>query len=1061
MDLDELADLTKESCENGDSEVPLPTKMSDTTRPSRASLRKAGPVKCGKFYGACIICGLIKQDMPPNSLYCWDHKRSVDAFTAQCKAQDRKNKNNECIEALNNLRDGGKEGPPSEFSSTIMDFEKSSPAQGRGVKRKTVDSMVIMQKYITRTTVRNEAKLVRMHEEQWMNHAKTVMLLSHQDAESRWKKAKETTPKELTDEEGPGGTLRLPMHVEDAIYMGSGVDFEKSAEGSGKRKKMNSDEDLLQEALKMQTDHVGFKDEMFSKVGGGAALQIACNSSGVVSSSCLGVFGQEGAPDQGKGSGRHGMSSSPAGSSDASASPQTLLGIQMSPAASVDSNNSGKKGKAKPTKAWDVATQRLKLQSEMATKMEVLSLKVSKLLEACCSSSDKTLPRCFGQNMVRNQMNYLVIMQSKVDIFLAFGQVRNTEFLRQVMAHTMSSEFETNISVLKECTDIIENLKDSENASWLDPNSFLCQCVVKVLQCFNKYRDRDHHENNLINVFGWDTQAKRFKFSIPEDGKKMLLEELNSMSSSWSSVRDALKSNEATPLSACVGACNAVLKVPAGTEDRKVAMANLNSLLGDCLAKDSTADLYKDQLKGTLSKHGWVSGMQGLPESSTNASITEIRSKFMDLWGASTRRLVATTLAQHKGALGKALPFSDAGEVPVIWELQTLQDRAMTIASEDEDKVVRHLFKNFHDSVDKVIRSIGMSYTEALNNVANHDRRVAAEAARIKKQQEAEASKQQKKAQAEAKKKAAKPDAVAAESALAASQSHPLMDMTHECILTWPKFANPDALAKASSEQLKPGVPFVVTDHPCLRGLCEERATKALVGIFRIQFPLSEQAKKDGRGQIPFSGQPAPKLREAMLAAAAPQKDIIQVKPKDKQKENVVQKAIDALSLAACAPGSCYQGLEKQSFATVRHSISGRREILVLNYKDLCKFAAHTKLEEHLAKSQSHEMYVKQVVDALASPEALQTFKDLGGAMYRVVINPGETFFVPMCSWLLERTVGEDYVVGFRTACLMSTQGPCDSLKGFMSNHQKVHGDDNVHQFWTKVLALLASSPTQ
>ena len=95
--------------------------------------------------------------------------------------------------------------------------------------------------------------------------------LSHQEAEARWQKAKETTPEKLTDKEGPNKTLRLPTHVEDAIFVGSGVDFEKIAEGSSKRKKLKDDEQIADEALKMQTDHVGFKDELFSKVGGAAA----------------------------------------------------------------------------------------------------------------------------------------------------------------------------------------------------------------------------------------------------------------------------------------------------------------------------------------------------------------------------------------------------------------------------------------------------------------------------------------------------------------------------------------------------------------------------------------------------------------------------------------------------------------------------------------------------------------------------------------------------------------------------------------------------------------------
>ena len=1055
MDLAELAELAPQQPATSPAErpadVPFPVIDGSVARRRGRHAANSSNSGVGKFYGACIVCGLLKQEMPPNSLYCWDHKRAVDSLTTQCKATDKKNKNTECMDALNKIREEGKLGPPSTFSDAIIEFEASAPSQGRGIKRKTIDSMQLLERYITRTSVRNEAKLVRMHEEQWLNHAKTVMLLSHQEAEARWLKAKETTPEKLADNEGPGKSLRLPMHVEDAIYMGSSVDFERIAEGSSKRKKLTGDDQLAGEALKMQTDHVGFKDDMFSKVGGAAAPQIACNGSDVVTSACLGSFGEVASPAPSKSGGRqHG---SPGASTSESVSPLPAALAQGSSTPSPNGPNSNQKP-TKATKTWDVATQRLKLQNEMQEKCEAIQARANKMLEACFTAAEKTLPRCFGQNSVRNQINYLIIMQNKVDVLQFIRQARHTDFQRVVLSHAIASDIATSIEAAKEFLDVMDKLQQSGagvgEACWTDANHQLCLAVAKVAPCLTKYHD--HPECNIFSFLGWDIEAKHFKHALSAELQKTLQDEIKATSSCWSSAQDALQSKPML-LGKCVEACAVVLKAALGAEERASAVQTLSSLLTACLKHDATTMLQHEQIMGVLLKHGWVSE-NGLPGNSGNPAIVEIRSKLMDLWGANAARVVAEAVVAHRQSLTKPLPVSDMSQVPLTWELQTLQDRAMTIASEDDDKVVRTMFKNFLEAFDKVVKNVGMSQNEVLNNVANFDRRAAAEQARAKKQLAAEQTKREKKAQAEAKKRAKQDAPAIAISNTACSRSHPLMDMTHDCILPWPKFAGPDAVAAANADQFNNGCPFVVTEHSCVNGLVEERGSKAVIGIFRIQFPASEQAKKDGRGQVPFNSLSASKVREAMLAVAPPG-HLVQAKDKD----NVAAKAMEAVSLAGCAPGTSYQGLEKQSFATIRYNISGRREVLAINYMDMCKFAAEVGIANKLEKCESHEVHVKALVDALACQQGLDTFKKLGLVMHRVVINPGETFFIPMCSWLLERTIGDESVIGLRTACLLSTQKPRDSLQLFVDNYKKVHGEDGVVNFWGKVLGLLKPSP--
>ena len=562
--------------------------------------------------------------MPPNSLYCWDHKRAVDSLTSQRKATDKKNKNTECMDALNSIREEGKSGPPSKFSETIIEFEASAPSLGRGIKRKTIDSFQLLERYITRTSVRNEARLQRMHEEQWMNHAKTVMLLSHQEAEARWQKAKEITPEKLTDEEGPNKTLRLPMHVEDAIFVGSGVDFEKISEGACKRKKLKDDEQIADEALKMQTDHVGFKDELLSKVGGAAALQIACNSSGVVSSGCLGSFGEVSVEAQSKGGGRRQQGSSGASTSEsASPLPAALMQGTLSPSPSA-TQKPGKAGKT-----WDVATQRLKLQNEMQEKFEAVQAKAQKMLEACFAAAEKTLPRCFGQNTVRNQINYLVIMQNKVDVLQLVRQARHTEFQRVVMSQKLASEFGANIAAVNEFLEVMDKLEKSQSGSgegegcWTDANHQVCLAVVKVLPCFTKYHDLP--QCNIFSFFGWDDKAKHFTYALSSELQKTLQEELKAVSSCWTSAQDALQSKPML-LSKCVEACTNVLKTAAASQERASAVQTLSMEVNGYLKHDATRTLGQEQIMSVLSKHGWTAwdsenATGGLPDNSGNSSI--------------------------------------------------------------------------------------------------------------------------------------------------------------------------------------------------------------------------------------------------------------------------------------------------------------------------------------------------------------------------------------------------------------------------------------------------------
>lgn len=117
---------------------------------------KAAGKRRGKQYGPCRVCGLLKDDMPTNSIDCWDHKRSADALVAQIKAADRAAGTTSGMDDFNRTKNEAKE-PPSPLSHLILDFEKRSPPpSARGVKRKAVDTMQLLQKHSVRTQMRKE-----------------------------------------------------------------------------------------------------------------------------------------------------------------------------------------------------------------------------------------------------------------------------------------------------------------------------------------------------------------------------------------------------------------------------------------------------------------------------------------------------------------------------------------------------------------------------------------------------------------------------------------------------------------------------------------------------------------------------------------------------------------------------------------------------------------------------------------------------------------------------------------------------------------------------------------
>jgi hypothetical protein len=122
-------------------------------------------------------------------------------------------------------------------------------------------------------------------------------------------------------------------------------------------------------------------------------------------------------------------------------------------------------------------------------------------------------------------------------------------------------------------------------------------------------------------------------------------------------------------------------------------------------------------------------------------------------------------------------------------------------------------------------------------------------------------------------------------------------------------------------------------------------------------------------------------------------------------------------------------------------------------YHHLIEYSAKAGLD--ITGSQDFFDYIKLITQTLNTPEALNLYQKIGGIIYRQVVDAGQTAYIPLGSWILERTIGSTNVIGFRTSILDGSRQPLLNFHNLSTAYEQVHGSDNACvKFWAKCKSL-------
>lgn len=205
-----------------------------------------------------------------------------------------------------------------------------------------------------------------------------------------------------------------------------------------------------------------------------------------------------------------------------------------------------------------------------------------------------------------------------------------------------------------------------------------------------------------------------------------------------------------------------------------------------------------------------------------------------------------------------------------------------------------------------------------------------------------------------------------------------------------------------------------------MQELLDGRNTKAQLGIFRIQFPRSNQMKTNLRGQTPFAVEAKEKdqIRERMLEFAGPNETQIP----NAAKATVAASLVTQVSAFGCAPGMVNNGeIERQGLSNVRMHLSGQREVALISYPHLLEYANATG--QNFKDGTGFFDWCETLLKTLITKESLDAFQSAGGTIYQSVCKEGDLLVSPAGFFHVERTLGEHMVVGLRTISVMQGKG--------------------------------------
>ena len=127
--------------------------------------------------------------------------------------------------------------------------------------------------------------------------------------------------------------------------------------------------------------------------------------------------------------------------------------------------------------------------------------------------------------------------------------------------------------------------------------------------------------------------------------------------------------------------------------------------------------------------------------------------------------------------------------------------------------------------------------------------------------------------------------------------------------------------------------------------------------------------------------------------------------------------------------------------------------------RSLLEFAMQENLDPK--QGETFFQYMHSVATAMSSLDTLEKFRAFGGKVWRGVLSAGETLYTPMASFVIERVLGDNMVIGLKTCCLPAVPTTLEGLT-FLRTHMTAQSGEGAPllQFWADVEKLCESKCT-
>ena len=172
-------------------------------------------------------------------------------------------------------------------------------------------------------------------------------------------------------------------------------------------------------------------------------------------------------------------------------------------------------------------------------------------------------------------------------------------------------------------------------------------------------------------------------------------------------------------------------------------------------------------------------------------------------------------------------------------------------------------------------------------------------------------------------------------------------------------------------------------------------------------------------------------MRERLLEAAVTNGDCAGV-------ENVASRMVQAVSMFGCAPGCAERSIERQGLGHIRYQTGGQRELLVCSLSLLSDMAGKLGMAY---QGDGFFKYLKGIMDQSLTKEALELVQEVGGQIFHHLMKPGHLMYLPVASCVWERTVGDQYVVGFRNGHMSGSPASVSVFANMVDQHKAALSD--------------------